>query len=153
MFANATGIKLLNIPYKSFSDFIGDTLTNRINFFFADGGALLPYKVKGMRGLAVCAKSRSKSFPEVPTMIEEGVPLEIVGYHSAYVAAGTPPVAIAALRDALKKAETSKTVNDFIASTGNEVMNLHGDAFAAYERSEYERWGRAVREAGLAGTL
>ena len=60
---------------------------------------------------------------------------------------------VAVLRDALKKAEGSKAVHDFIASTGNEVMNLQGDQFAAYERSEYERWGKAVRDAGLAGTL
>jgi len=153
MFAQATGIKLLNVPYKNFGDMISDTLTNRISFFFADGAALLPYQVKGMRGLAVCAKTRSSSFPDVPTMAEAGVPLEIVGYQSAYVAAGTPPAVVAVLRDALKKAETSKAVKDFIASTGNEVMNLHGEQFAAYERSEYERWGQAVREAGLAGTL
>ena len=153
MFAQAAGIKLLNVPYKNFGDMISDTLANRINFFFADGAALLPYQSKGMRGLAVCAKSRSSSFPDVPTLTEEGIPLEIVGYQSAYVAAGTPPAAVAVLRDALKKAEGSKPVKDFIASTGNEVMNLHGEPFAAYERSEYERWGRAVRDAGLAGTL
>jgi tripartite-type tricarboxylate transporter receptor subunit TctC len=153
MFAQTTGIKLVNVPYKNFGDMIQDTLANRIDFFFADGAALLPYQSKGMRGLAVCANMRSSRFPDVPTMAEEGVPLEIVGYHSAYVAAGTPPAVVAVLRDALKKAEGSKAVTDFIASTGNEVMNLHGDQFTAYERSEYDRWGKAVRDSGLAGTL
>jgi tripartite-type tricarboxylate transporter receptor subunit TctC len=60
---------------------------------------------------------------------------------------------LAVLREALQKAEASKAVRDFIANTGNEVMNLHGEQFAAYERSEYERWGGVVRDAGLAGTL
>ena len=153
MFAQTADIKLVNVPYKNFGDMIQDTLANRIDFFFADPAALLPYQPKGMRGLAVCTKTRLTRFPEVPTMIEEGIPLEIVGYQSAYVAAGTPPAVVAVLREALKKAEGSKAVNDFIASTGNEVMNLHGDQFAAFERSEYERWGKAVRDAGLAGTL
>jgi hypothetical protein len=44
-------------------------------------------------------------------------------------------------------------VTDFILNSGNEVMNLNGEAFAAYERAEYERWGKAIREAGLAGTI
>jgi hypothetical protein len=44
-------------------------------------------------------------------------------------------------------------VKDFIANNGNEVMKLHGDAFAAYERAEYEKWGVAARAAGMAGTL
>ena len=32
-------------------------------------------------------------------------------------------------------------------------MNLHGDAFAAWERGEFEKWGKAARDAGLAGTM
>jgi tripartite-type tricarboxylate transporter receptor subunit TctC len=153
MFSKAAGIKLVNVPYKNFTDFISDTLTNRINFFFADPAALLPNMSQGMRGLAVCSKTRSSRFPDIPTMEEEGIPLEIVGYQAAYVRAGTPPAALAALRDALQKAEGTKAVRDFIANTGNEVMNLHGEQFAAYEHGEYEKWGQAVRDAGLAGTL
>ena len=76
-----------------------------------------------------------------------------LGYHAAYVAARTPPAILAVLRDALRKAEASKPVRDFIANSGNEVMNLHGEQFTAYDRVEYEKWGRAVRDAGLAGTL
>jgi tripartite-type tricarboxylate transporter receptor subunit TctC len=153
MFSKATGVKLVNIPYRNFTDFISDTLANRINFFFADPAALLPNMSQGMRGLAVCTRTRSSRLPDVPTMEEEGFPLEIVGYHAAYVRSGTPPAVLAVLRDALQKAEASKAVRDFIANTGNEVMNLHGEQFAAYERSEYERWGGVVRDAGLAGTL
>lgn len=81
------------------------------------------------------------------------MPIEIIGYHSAYVLAGTPPAALAALRDALRKAEGSKAVTDFIASTGNEVMNLNGEQFAAWERGEFDKWGKAARDAGMAGTL
>lgn len=48
--------------------------------------------------------------------------------------ASTPPAALAAVREALRKAEGTKAVRDFIASTGNEIMNLSGDAFGAWER-------------------
>ena len=153
MFAKVTGLKLLNVPYKSFTDFITDTLAGRISFFFADASAILPNITQGMRGLAVCAKSRNPRFPDMPTMTEAGFPLEVVGYHAAYVAAGTPAPIVAVLRDALKKAEASKPVTDFIVNSGNEVMNLNGEAFAAYERAEYEKFGKMIREAGLAGTL
>jgi tripartite-type tricarboxylate transporter receptor subunit TctC len=153
IFAKAAGIKLLNVPYKSFTDFISDTLANRINFFFADGAALVPYVSQGMRGLAVTSKTRVARFPDIPTLQEEGFAVEIIGYHAAYVAAGTPPAILAVLRDALRKAEASKPVRDFIANSGNEVMNLHGEQFTAHEHSEYEKWGRAVKDAGMAGTL
>lgn len=153
MFAKAAGIQLLNVPYKNQSDFISDTLANRVNFFFADPGNLITNMPLGMRGLAVCTKSRLARLPDIPTMENQGIQLEIVGYHSAYVAAGTPSNARGALIDAFRKAEASKAVRDYIATTGNEPMTLFGDEFAAYERAEYDRWGRAAREAGLAGTL
>ena len=153
MFAKAAGIKLLNVPYKSFSDFITDTLANRIDFFFADAAALLPNVSLGMRGLAICAPTRASRLPDIPTMAQEGLPLDIIGYQAAYVPAGTPPAVVAILRDAVRKAEGTRAVREFIANTGNEVMNLIGDDFAAFERAEYDKWGRAVRDAGMAGML
>jgi tripartite-type tricarboxylate transporter receptor subunit TctC len=153
MFAKVTGLKLLNVPYKSFTDFISDTLAGRISFFFADPSAIIPNISQGMRGVATCSKTRNPRFPDMPTMTESGFPLEVVGYHAAYAAAGTPAPVLAVLRDALRKAEASKPVQDFILNSGNEVMNLSGEAFVAYERSEFERFGKAIREAGLAGTI
>jgi tripartite-type tricarboxylate transporter receptor subunit TctC len=153
IFSGAAGVKLLNVPYKEFGTLITDVLENRVDVVFLDGAGLKPNISLGMRGLGVCSKTRSTSFPDVPTMEQEGVPIEIIGYHAAYVLAGTPPAALAVLRDALRKAEGSKAVRDFIASTGNEVMNLNGDAFGAWERAEFDKWGKAAREAGLAGTL
>jgi len=153
MFAKAAGIQLLNVPYKNQGDFISDTVANRVNFFFADPANLMANVALGMRGLAACTKTRLGRFPDMPTMEQQGIPLEIVGYHSAYVAAGTPASVRNTLVDAFRKAEASKPVRDFITTTGNEPMGLFGDEFAAYERSEFERWGKAAREAGLAGTL
>lgn len=153
IFAGGAGIKLLNVPYKDFSGLIADVLENRVDVVFLDGAGLKPNIPLGMRGLGVAAKVRSASFPDVPTLEQEGVPIEIIGYHSAYARAGTPAAALAALRDALRKAEGTKAVRDFIASTGNEVMNLNGEAFGNWERGEVDKWAKAAKDAGLAGTL
>jgi tripartite-type tricarboxylate transporter receptor subunit TctC len=153
MFARAAGVKLLNVPYKTFADLISDTLANRVNFFFADGGAMVPYVAQGMRGVAACTKTRITRFPDIPTMESEGVPFQLEGWHAAYAPANTPPAVLSVLRDALRKAESSKVVKDYLANGGNEPMNLIGEDFAKFERSEYEKWGKAVRDAGLAGTL
>jgi tripartite-type tricarboxylate transporter receptor subunit TctC len=153
MFAKAAGVSLLNVPYKNQSDFISDTLANRVNCFFADPGNLLVNMPLGMRGLAACTRSRLNRFPDVPTMEQQGIPLEIVGYQSVYVVSGTPAAAVGALIDAFRKAEASKPVRDYIAQVGNEPMTLFGSEFAAYERAEFERWGKAAREAGIAGTV
>lgn len=67
--------------------------------------------------------------------------------------AGTTPDVLAIIRDALGKAEGSQAVVDFITNSGNELMHLNGDAFPKCELQEYERWGKVIQEAGLAGTL
>jgi tripartite-type tricarboxylate transporter receptor subunit TctC len=154
MFAKAAGIKLLNVPYKSFADFVSDVLAGRTNIYFADGAAVLPYAAQGMRSLATATATRVARFPDLPTMAEQGVPgLDIVGWHAAYVPANTPAAVVTVLRDALQKAVSSKVVKDYISNSGNEPLALFGEEFAAFQRAEYDKWGRAVRDAGLAGTL
>lgn len=153
MFAQAAGVKLLNIPYKSFADLISDTLANRVNFFFADGAAMVPYAAQGMRGVAACTKTPIAKFPDMPLMANEGVPFQLEGWHAAYAPANTPAAVLTVLRDALRKAEGSKVVKDYLTSGGNEPMNLIGEDFARFEKAEYDKWGKAVRDAGLAGTL
>lgn len=154
MFAKAAGIQLLNVPYKSFADFISDVLAGRTDIYFADAAAVLPYANQGMRSLATATAARVARFPDLPTMAEQGVPgLDIVGWHAAYVPANTPRPVVATLVDALRKATDSKVVKDYLATAGNEPLKLYGDEFVAFERAEHEKWGKAVRDAGLAGTL
>lgn len=154
MFAKAAGIQLLNVPYKSFADFISDVLAGRTNIYFADAAAVLPYAQQGMRSLSTATATRVARFPDMPTLAEEGVSgLDIVGWHAAYAPAGTPAPVVAALADALRKAADTKVVKDYIANAGNEPLALYGEAFRTFERAEHEKWGKAVRDAGLAGTL
>lgn len=154
MFAKAAGISLLSVPYKSHSDLTSDLLSGRIDLYFADQGAIGPYYKMGLRSLAACSSARSKSLPDVPTMQEQGVAgLEIIGWHGAYAPANTPRAITSVLQDALRQASNSKPVRNYFSTFGTEPLELVGEEFAAYNRAEFERWGVAVREAGLAGTL
>lgn len=72
IFASAAGIKLLNVPYKDFGGMMTDVLEGRVDVVFSDGAGLKQNMKLGMRGLAVSAKTRSASFPDVPTMEQEG---------------------------------------------------------------------------------
>jgi len=154
MFAKAAGIKLLNVPYKSFSDLTADMISGRVDMFFADQPAVGPFYKQGMRSIAALSKQRSPFLPDVPTMEEQGIPgVEVIGWHGAYLPAHTPAPIVATLTDALRKATDSKYVKDYHKTFGIEALPLYGDDFAAFQRAEYEKWGKAVREAGMAGML
>lgn len=154
MIGKAVGAKLLNVPYRNYADLVSDLLSGRVDMVVADLPTATSYLKQGMRPLGVVASTRIPGLPAVPTFQEQGIPgLDLVGWHGAYVPANTPVAVVATLRDAVVRAAKSKVVKDFNSNNGVEPLDLVGDQFAAFQRAEYEKWGRAAREAGLQGTL
>ena len=154
MAARAAGIKLLYVPYKSFGDLTSDLLSGRVDILMIDPPSVLPFVKQGLRVLGAAAPKRLVVFPDVPTFQELGYPgLEIPGWHAAYVPVGTPAPAVAALRDSVRQASRSKYVTDYFSRFGMEPLDLAGDELAAFQKAEFEKWGKAVREAGLTGAM
>jgi tripartite-type tricarboxylate transporter receptor subunit TctC len=152
--AKAAGIKLLNVPYRSYSDLTADLIGGRVDFLVADVPSTAPLYKQGVRPFAVAGSSRLAAVADVPTLQEQGVAgVELIGWHAAYAPANTPAQAVAALRDALRQATRSKVVRDFYSTFGTEPLDLVGEDFAAFQRTEFDRWGKAVREAGMQGIL
>ena len=154
MLMKAAGVTLLNVPYKNIGDLFSNWLAGSVDVMIADVATFKAFFAKGIRPVAVAATTRLPSLPNVPTFQEEGVAgLDISGWFAAYVPAGTPAPVVAKLRDAFKQAARSKVVNDYINNNGVEPFELAGDELATFQRAEYEKWGRAVRDAGMVGTL
>lgn len=152
--AKTTGAKLLNVPYKQFGDLMADLLTGRVDIFMIDPPSVLPFTKQGVRVFATAASKRLPAFPDVPTFQELGYAgLEIPGWHAAYAPAKTPPEVVAVLRDSVQKAGQSKYVKDYYSRFGMEPLDLVGDQLAAFQKAEYDKWGKAVHDAGLTGIL
>ena len=154
MFAKAAGIKLLNIPYKNFSDLTSDLASGRVDLLMADASGVGAAYKQGVRPLAAASLKRLPSMPDVPTFEEQGLAgLEIIGWHGAYAPAKTPAPVVARLRQAVQQAAKSKSVRDYCTTFGVETLELAGEEFAAFQRAEFDKWGKAVRDAGLQGTF
>jgi tripartite-type tricarboxylate transporter receptor subunit TctC len=154
MLGRAAGIDIVNIPYKNFGDLISNWLAGKIDILMADGPSINPYLSQGVRVLGACSLTRSPFYPDVPTLQEQGLKgFEIYGWHAAFAPVKTPPEAVAALRDAIAKAWRSKYVTDLFKKMSVEPLELVGDALAEYQRKDFDRWGAAIREAGMTGTL
>lgn len=154
MIAKAANIKMVNVPYRNIAEIFGDMIGGRVDFFVTDLPTATPFTKQGVRALAVAGPARLAAIPDVPTFEEQGIPgVSVVGWHGAYLPANTPPAVVATLRDAVRQSTKSKVVKDYYATFGVEPLELAGEEFAAFQRSEFERWGRAVRDAGMQGTL
>lgn len=154
MVAKAAGVEYLNLPYKSLSDAMSNIVGGMVDMIVADMPSIQPFFSKGVRPLAVLAPQRLDTFPEVPTIAEYGfADLDIVGWFASYVPKDTPPEIVQRLTDSITQASNSKQVKDFVDTFGIETFSLKGKDLSAYQKSELEKWGKAVKDAGLYGTL
>ena len=103
-----------------------------------------------LRALAITSKTRSPLFPELPTMIEAGVPgFEVQNWQGLIAPAGIPPAIIKLLNEATNKALADSAIREQMLGQGNEIGGGTPEQFAALIKSEGQRWGRLVKAANI----
>jgi tripartite-type tricarboxylate transporter receptor subunit TctC len=102
-----------------------------------------------LRALAVTGKRRSTEFPDLPTIAEKYPGYEATIWLGLFAPAGTPPAVIERLRAEVNKALADPAVEAKLRSAGGlEPLVTRPDEFAALIRSDYDKYGRIVREVG-----
>jgi tripartite-type tricarboxylate transporter receptor subunit TctC len=100
--------------------------------------------------LAITSSHRSPLVPDLPTMDEAGVAgYEMMGWNGVFVATGTQQRIIDKLHDALVGIIATPELKAQLAQLGAEPVGNSSVEFAAFIRSEHERWGRIIRERGI----
>ncbi|MBA4791813.1 MAG: tripartite tricarboxylate transporter substrate binding protein [Rhizobiales bacterium] len=151
LFETLAGIKLEHVPYRGAAPAMNDLVAGHIPVMFDNMPAVRPQVDAGkIRALAVCGTQRSALFPELPTMIEAGVPgFDASAWFGIVAPAKTPqPVLdtlIAGVKTALSQPETVKKFTDL----GAEPGTLFGPAFGKFLETESTKWGKVVTEAGV----
>jgi tripartite-type tricarboxylate transporter receptor subunit TctC len=103
-----------------------------------------------MKALAVTSKARSAQLPNVPTLAELGVTgFEVGTFTGLFGPAGLPPAVVEKLHGALKKALAVESVRERYRSMGVEVMDMSQPEFAAYVKTDFEKWRKLAREANI----
>ncbi|MEA2854460.1 MAG: hypothetical protein QOE02_4481 [Rhodospirillaceae bacterium] len=92
LFKEAEGIDIVHVPYKGGGQAMNDVLAGKPEMMFQVVGAALPYIQSGkLRALAVTGTERSSVLPDVPTMVEAGVPnYSAYTWNGLLAPAGTP---------------------------------------------------------------
>lgn len=147
----AAGIDVLHIPYKGTGAQITDLLAGRTDAASAGVPPFLPHLKSGkLRALAVGSAERIALLPDVPTVAERGYPgFESSQWFGLLAPAGTPQAAVDRLQRAAVEALATPAVAHRLAEDASTVVGSTPDAFAAFIRSESQRWGEIVRRADL----
>jgi tripartite-type tricarboxylate transporter receptor subunit TctC len=151
LFMSMSKTKMHHIPYKGSSAAHPDLISGRTVMIFDTVTAIRPHVKSGaLRGIAVTTLKRSSAFPELPTIAESGLP----GYDAStwggiLAPAGTPKEVVAKLNGSINAALKTDDVRERLTGAGIEIQGGTPEQFAAVIKTELDKWGRVVKEAGI----
>jgi tripartite-type tricarboxylate transporter receptor subunit TctC len=150
-FAKLAGIKLQHVPYRGGGQAINDLIAGHIKVASLGSTPLVPhYKAGTVRILAQSTEARSPSLPNVPTYQEAGIKgLVLDQWLGVFVPTGTPPAIVAKLNAEIGKALEEKNVRENLLKSAQEPVGGTAAKFAALVRSDYEKYGKLVKELGI----
>ena len=151
LYKRTVGIDIVHVPYKGLAPAITDLLGNQLQLLFADVGLIAPHLKSGtLKGLAVTSKERSTTLPELPTMIEAGVPGYQAGtWYGILAPAGTPGPIVARLHGELVKILGTPDIRTQFAVQGIEPAGGTGEQFATLIREDLAKWGKVIKEGNI----
>lgn len=146
LFAISTGTKMVHVPYKGVGAALTDMLSGQVQMSFLSGGSVYPQiRTQKLRALAIASTTRAKMAPELPTMIEAGVPgYAVTQWHGLLAPRGTPRAVIDRLVNEIVKAVHQPEVASRLAQDGTEGIASSPQEFAAYLNSEREQWTKVA---------
>jgi tripartite-type tricarboxylate transporter receptor subunit TctC len=151
LFATSTGIELTHVPYRSSAQSSIDMITGRLDMQFATVAPTLANIRDGkLRAIATTGTKRVSALPEVPTMIEAGVPGYDVSLWAAYaMPAGTPDEIVARLNAEMRAILSDAEMVAALGKQGFEPIPGPPDAVARRIQSETEKWRSLVAKTGI----
>ncbi len=151
LFMQLTGTKLLAVPYKGAGPAILDVASGRVDLVFTSPPSSIPLiKAGRLRGLAVIGPRRLPGVPDVPTSRESGFPeFEVDAWYAIAAPANTPKQIVARLNTEIKRVLESPAAKEVLLNDGLEPRTNSPEEMTNYARSEYVRWGKIVKAAGL----
>jgi tripartite-type tricarboxylate transporter receptor subunit TctC len=151
MLNSAAGIKMVHVPHKGADSAMMSLVSGDTQVASIVIARVAPLAQAGrLRALAVTGPKRSSLLPDVPTVMESGIPsYEFQLWGGLVAPAGTPPAIVQQLADAMKQSLQRPDVRELFIRDGGEALTIDTSQFAALIKSDYEKWGKAVKNAGV----
>jgi tripartite-type tricarboxylate transporter receptor subunit TctC len=144
------GKRFVHVPYRDGAQALTELVAGNVQFMFYHPAAVLPQVRAGrLRVLAVSGARRSSAAPEVPTLVEQGVPdFDLVAWFMLYAPATLPADQRERLRSATRQVLAQPEVREKLALQGIEVSDMNATELDAFAKAEIAKWGEAVQRSG-----
>jgi len=150
MLMSAAQLDMVHVPYKGGGPGMVALLGGEIDMMVAQIPSSRQLHMAGkVRALAISGAKRSAAMPDIPTMIEAGLPgFEATSWYCVVAPAGTPKLIIDRLNAEIVKALNTPEMRQRLADEGAEVEPSTPAELARFVHAEIPKWARAVKESG-----
>lgn len=144
-------IDLFGVAYKGSGAALTDLIGGQVQLMVDTVTASMPQVAAGkIRAIAVSTGQRTELAPGVPTFAESGIPgFDLVAWNALFAPRGTPPEVVSLLNAEVARALAQPEVRARLLRMGFEPGGGSPDRLRAFVESESQRWGQAIRKAGI----
>jgi tripartite-type tricarboxylate transporter receptor subunit TctC len=150
LFGLLSGTKMSHVPFKGSPQAVQAVLSGEVALMFPNiPNAMGLAKAGKIRILGVTTPKRLSWWPELPTIAESGLPgYSVIAWFGLFAPAGTPVAVVDRLNAEANKALATPSVRDSLVAQGFELMGGSVPEFAAFVRSEIDKWAKVVKATG-----
>ena len=142
-----TGINIVEVPYRSSSQALNDTIAGEVSMYFPNLAAALPTIRAGrLKALAVTSARRSPAAPDIPALAEAVPGYEAASWYGIVVPARTPKAIIARLHGDIVKALQLPDTRQRLLGLGGDIVAGSAEDLARTMKQGADKWGGLVRE-------
>ena len=143
------GVEMTHIPYKGSAPSMTALASGEVDFSFNNIPASQPLMIPGrIRAIGITSAKRSPLLPQLPTMVEGGLPGFVTEtWYGVLFPAGTPDDIVNAMNAVVVKAVQKEDFRARLAQLGADPVAESPDYFRKMLAVEIERWGKVVRAA------
>lgn len=150
LFRAAAGINVQQVAYKQTTQAYTDLIENRVQFWIASMPSALPHVQSGkLRALAVAGNQRSPALPDVPTLVESGIPAESTFWQGVFAPAGTSPAIVQKLNAAVRAVVADPDMKAWYLKLGAELGASSPEELGVAVRKEMEKWTKIANDIGI----
>jgi tripartite-type tricarboxylate transporter receptor subunit TctC len=149
LFKTLTRTSIVHIPYKGTAPALTALIANEVQLSYANIPAISAHVKSGrLRPLATTGSKRADLMPDVPTMKESGVDMDVVVWYGVLAPAATPRDIVTKLAEAIARAASSPDIRTKLIEQGAEPMGGTPEEFSRLLKQEVATWAAVVKASG-----
>ena len=148
LFKGRAGIDVVHVAYKGAGPAVVDLMGGHVRSMFSTVPSVLgAVRAGSLRALAVSSKKRARDLPDVPTLVESGMPnFEVISWQGLCTPSGVPKAVLSRLQTALRDVMALPETNKQLEAQGIEATPLIAAQYGSFIRGERAKWAKVVKD-------